>query len=98
MSAAPDNLWQFLMTFDAGERFPLVVVMIVFGTLALIVIVGIVATTVKSMHRHRLDDALKRELIDRGMEAEEIERIVGAYRGDNVKPRVVLNQQFADKQ
>lgn len=81
MDTVPTNLWQFLMTFDAGERFPLVVVMIVFGTVALVLIVGIIALAVRSMHKHRLDDALKRDLVDRGMDADEIERIVRARRG-----------------
>jgi hypothetical protein len=83
--AAPSNLWEFLMTFDAGERFPLVITMIVFGTTALVFIVGIVAITLKSMHKHRLDDALKRELVDRGMSAEEIERIVAVRVGSRAR-------------
>ncbi len=95
MSIMPNNLWQFLMTFDAGERFPLAVVIIVFGTMLLIAIVAIVAGTIRSIHRHRLDDALKRELVERGMDAEEIERIVGAKRGGSVSVRV--NQQLGGK-
>ncbi len=95
MSIMPNNLWQFLMTFDAGERFPLAVVIIVFGTMLLIAIVAIVAGTIRSIHRHRLDDALKRELVERGMDAEEIERIVGAKRGGSVNVRV--NQQLGGK-
>jgi hypothetical protein len=86
MNATPTNLWEFLMTFDPSMRFPLVIVSIVFGTMALVAIFGIVAGTMQSMHRHRLDDALKRELVDRGMEADEIERIVRARSGAKPKP------------
>jgi hypothetical protein len=81
MQSAPTNLWEFLSSFDAGERFPLVVVMIMFGTMALVLIVAIIAFTTRSMCKHRLDDALKRELVDRGMNAEEIEQIVAARVG-----------------
>ena len=95
MQATPTNVWQFLMTIDADERFPLAVVAIVFGTLLLVAFVAIIAGTIRSMHKHRLDDALKRELIERGMEAEEIERIVSARRGGAAK--TVINQQFGGK-
>lgn len=80
-STMPTNLWEFLMTFENGERFPLAVVMIVFGTMALVITVAVIAFTIRSMHKHRLDDALKRELVDRGMNADEIERIVAARVG-----------------
>jgi hypothetical protein len=81
MHSPPTNLWEFLMNFDAGERFPLVIVMITFGTIALVFTVAIIAFAIRSMYKHRLDDALKRELVDRGMSVEEIERIVAARVG-----------------
>jgi len=88
MQSAPSNLWEFLSSFDAGERFPLAVVLIVFGTMALVLTVAIIAFTARSMCKHRLDDALKRELVDRGMNAEEIERIVVARVGSRTMKHV----------
>lgn len=97
MNATPSNLWEFLMTFDPSMRFPLVIVSIVFGTVLLVIIVVIVATTITSVHKHRLEDALKRELVDRGMSAEEIERIVKAHRGADKPTTVHVEQQFGGK-
>jgi signal transduction histidine kinase len=99
MDATPGNLWEFLMTFDASMRFPLIIVSIVFGTILLVIVAGIIAGTVNSMHKHRLDDALKRELVDRGMSAEEIERIVRVRSGTTSKPVAVhVNQQYGEEQ
>jgi hypothetical protein len=78
MNAAPGNMWDFFTNVQSGERFPLVVVIIVFGTMALILTVAIVAHTVKSIYRNRLEDALKRELVDRGFSADEIATILAA--------------------
>ena len=78
MNAMPSNLWEFLMTFDADMRFPLVICAMIFGGTALVALVGIISHTIHTIHKNRLDDALKRELVDRGMTAGEIERIVRA--------------------
>ena len=65
--------------FGRRHRFLLIAVA------ALVLIAGIVAGTIRSMHKHRLDDALKRELVDRGISAEEIEWIVKARKGTGGK-------------
>ena len=51
------------------------------------------------MHRHWLDDALKRELVDRCMSAEEVEQIIRAHIGaaGHKRPAVAVDQQFVDK-
>lgn len=76
INAAPSNVWEFLTSFDAGDRFPLVIVIIVFGVMGLVFTVGIIAFTIRSIQKNRLDDALKRELLDRGMSAEEIALVI----------------------
>jgi hypothetical protein len=76
-TAMPTGFYEFLMTFDEAHRFPLMVVMIMGGTMALMFLSVVVALTVRSMYKHRLNDALKRELVERGLSGEEIERIVG---------------------
>lgn len=81
MNAAPSNLWEFIQPIQPGDRFALAVVLIVFGTIALVLIVGIIAATLRSVQKHRLDDALKRELVDRGMNATEIDQIVRVRSG-----------------
>jgi len=55
----------------------LVAIVSVFGVVA----IAIVCTTVYRIHNNRVEDALKRELLDRGMSAEEIATVIGAKPG-----------------
>ena len=57
---------------DSGERTGLMVLSVV----AVVTIIVILAVTIYSMHRNRLEDSLKRELLDRGMSADEIATIM----------------------
>ena len=57
---------------DSGERTGLMVLSVV----AVVTIIVILAVTIYSMHKNRLDDSLKRELLDRGMSADEIATIM----------------------
>jgi hypothetical protein len=60
------------------QRFALLVVAIGCSTAIIISLVGILSGLVSGIHRRRGEAELKRELIDRGMSAEEIARIVEA--------------------
>jgi hypothetical protein len=66
---------------DPQFRFVLMIVSIVFGSLLIISIVGIVSAVARSIHHRRLEIELKRELIDRGMSADEVARVVEASAG-----------------
>jgi hypothetical protein len=57
-----------------GER----VSVILLGACALIMVVMMISGTIYGMHKNRLDDALKRELLERGMSADEIATVIGA--------------------
>jgi hypothetical protein len=81
VNSASNNLWEWLAPIDADSRFALCVVMVVMGLAALVLIVSIVARTVSMIQRARLEDALKRELLDRGMSANEIAQVVEASAG-----------------
>lgn len=74
MQSVPSSLWEWLAALSAGERFDIMVL----GALSLTFIVAVVFLTIYKMHKNRLDDALKRELLDRGMSAEEIVSVVRA--------------------
>jgi hypothetical protein len=63
---------------DATQRFVLMIVAIGCVTGIICTIVGVVSTTVGSMHRHRLDAEMKRDMLDRGMTADEISKVVEA--------------------
>jgi hypothetical protein len=44
----------------------------------IISIAGITAGIINAMHRRRIEEALKRDMLDRGMSAEEIVKVVEA--------------------
>jgi hypothetical protein len=61
-----------------GERLPVIIVAITLGVMVVVFVVACVCGTVYKMHKNRLDDGLKRELLDRGMSADEIVAVVRA--------------------
>jgi hypothetical protein len=61
-----------------GDRLPVLVVGIVFSAFALISFMAIVSITIYKLHKNRLEIALKRELVERGMSPDEIATIIRA--------------------
>lgn len=53
-------------------------VILVISIAALFGIVGIVMGTAYRMHKNKLDDALKREMLDHGMSTDEIATVLNA--------------------
>jgi hypothetical protein len=74
MNSVPSDFWGWMAELDSGERTGLLVLSVV----AFIFIVTVLLCTVYQMHKNRLEDALKRELLDRGMSADEIATVVRA--------------------
>jgi hypothetical protein len=74
MHSVPSNFWQWVSSLNSEDCTGLILAGL--GTLVLIIL--IVAVTIHNMHRNRLNDSLKRELLDRGMSADEIATIVKA--------------------
>jgi hypothetical protein len=74
MNSVPISFWEWLAALDSGERTGLMVVS--FWTLFFLV--SAVLFTFYKIHKNRLEDALKRELLDRGMSADEIATVVRA--------------------
>jgi hypothetical protein len=72
MKSVPSNVWEWLAALDSGERTGLTVMTIA----AFVFVVWMVLVTLYKIHKNRMDDALKRELLDRGMSADEIALIV----------------------
>lgn len=71
----------FFFGIDPSERFPLLVIAIVFGTGLLVTTVGMLSLMARSIYHRRLEVELKRDLLDRGMSAEEVARVVEASSG-----------------
>jgi Tfp pilus assembly protein PilN len=63
---------------EQEQRFVVLILGIIFATVLVIVLVGILSGAILAMHRRRDEGLLKRELIERGMSAEEITMIVEA--------------------
>jgi hypothetical protein len=63
---------------DQDQRFVLLIVVIGCATGVICTVVGCVSSTIASVHRRRLDHELKQELLDRGMNADEVAQVVEA--------------------
>jgi hypothetical protein len=86
MISTPINFWEWLAALDSGERTGLMVVC----CWVLFFIVSAVLFTVYKIHKNRLEDALKRELLDRGMSADEIAIVIRARPGRAPTPQASL--------
>lgn len=78
MHAEPNTFLDALNQVPRPDLAPLVVIAIACASALIIGIALIVSKTIYRMHKNRLDDTLKRELVDRGFSADEIVEIIGA--------------------
>jgi hypothetical protein len=78
MQSQPASLGEWINALGPGERLPLLIVGLILGIFALTFIVAVVSGTIYKMHKNRLETALKRELLEQGMSAEEIVSVVRA--------------------
>jgi hypothetical protein len=81
MQSQPDSIVEWVTSLSPGDRLPLLFVGLILGVFALVFIVTIVAGTVYKMHKNRLETALKRELLEQRMSAEEIVTVIRAKPG-----------------
>ena len=74
MNSVPSDFWSWINHFDSETLAGLMA-----GVLVLCgVIIGMICLTIYKVHKSRADHALKRELLDRGMSADEIATIIRA--------------------
>ena len=76
LAQATDRWADTFFGLDAEKRFVLMIIAIGCATGVVCTVVGCVSGAASSMHRHRLDHELKQDLLDRGMTAEEVARVV----------------------
>jgi len=81
VNTVPASLWEWLAAIDPDKRFVLSIMALVFAFIVVVAAVGAVANVVRSIHQSRVESALKRELLDQGLPADEIARIVEAKSG-----------------
>ena len=72
MNSVPSGFWTWIAELDSGERTGIIVLCVV----ASVFIVTVAFCTIYCMHKNRLEDALKRELLDRGISADEIAAVI----------------------
>jgi hypothetical protein len=63
---------------DPGKRFSLIVVVVGCATGVICTLVVSISSTINSIHRRRVEADMKREMIERGMSADEITKIIEA--------------------
>ena len=80
MNSTSNGFWQWIDALESGQRTGMIALSIV----AFVVITTIFLITMYKIHKNRLEDSLKRELLDRGMNADEIATVVRARPTHNV--------------
>jgi hypothetical protein len=78
MQSVPTNVWEWLDKIGPDDRMPIIIVSILFGLAAIVFVVWIISHTIGTIHRIRVETALKQELLERGLSAEEIATVVTA--------------------
>jgi hypothetical protein len=62
--------------FNSNQWFTLALVVIGCVTAAILGLAGIIANTIHAIHRRRIEENLKQDMLDRGMSADEIAKVI----------------------
>ena len=82
MQSVHGDFWSWFSKFNAEDVTGFIAVVLVFSVAA----VAVVCLTIYLVHKNRTEIALKRELLDRGLTADEIATVVSA-KADRGLPR-----------
>jgi hypothetical protein len=74
MQSIPDNFWAWASRLSSDDLTGLILA----ACVCVVVVIGFICLTIYHVHRSRAEHALKRELLDRGMSADEIATIIRA--------------------
>jgi H+/Cl- antiporter ClcA len=77
-SVSPHSWTDFFVGLNPEQRWLLLVIALGCSIGLILGLVGIVSSTLRSMQHHRAELALKREMLDRGMSADEIAKVIEA--------------------
>ncbi len=72
MHSDPTNFWMWLASLQSNERYGLIAMCVA----AVVAIATFTIIMIYSMHKNRLEDSFKRELLERGMSADEIATVM----------------------
>jgi hypothetical protein len=98
LAAASDPWAETFFGLDEGKRFVLMIIAIGCATGIIITAVTSICGIVESVHRRRLETEMKREMLDRGMSAEEIARVVESAQPKDFLERWAAGQGKAESQ
>ncbi len=68
----------FLSELNPNNRFALIVVVVGCATGVICTLVVFISSTINSIHHRRVETDMKREMIERGMSADEITKVIEA--------------------
>jgi hypothetical protein len=77
-SVSPHSWTDFFVGLESEQRWLLLVIALGCSIGLILGLVGIVSSTLRSMQHHRAELALKQEMLDRGMSADEIAKVIEA--------------------
>jgi hypothetical protein len=78
---AADYWTEQFFGFDAEQRFVVVLVAIGCALVLTISLAGILAGVATTIHKRRSEVGLKRDMLDRGMSADDIAKVIESARG-----------------
>ncbi len=84
MHSIPSNFWMWLASLDPDEREGIIAGIFIGG----ILVIGMISGLIYSIHKNKTENALKRELLDRGMSADEIATVISAKPGSGRTQRL----------
>jgi hypothetical protein len=79
----PSDFWSWFSKFNAEDITGFIAVILVFSVAA----VAVICFTIYLVHKNRAEAALKRELLDRGLAADEIATIINAKADKRISRR-----------
>jgi hypothetical protein len=93
------SFWNDILGLDLspGEGFPAFAVALGCVTGIIITIAYYVSSTVSTISRQRSENELKREMLDRGMSADEIAKVIAATRKDDTAQMIEAANPFKRK-
>jgi hypothetical protein len=77
MRSVPGGFWQWISSMHSDDVCGMIAILSVFSVAA----ITVVCVTIHAIHKSRSENALKRELLDRGMTADEIATVISAKPG-----------------
>lgn len=67
-----------LQRLDSDHQFGIILAAIIFGSIVILSVAGMACVSARAIARGRTEADLKRDMLDRGMSADEIEKVVNA--------------------